>query len=141
MSTRVRVVAGILKNANGDILIADRRQSRSMQDHWEFPGGKLDKGESPEQALSRELAEELGIQIASVCHFQHIEHDYDDLQVAIDFYLVDAWQGAPRGMEGQQLRWVALSALDRAMLLPADSPVIEALQAAGSAPGGSTVSK
>ncbi|MDH3442220.1 MAG: 8-oxo-dGTP diphosphatase MutT [Gammaproteobacteria bacterium] len=125
VETRIRVVAGILTNQDGEILIASRVRSRSMKDRWEFPGGKLAAGESPETALNRELTEELGIRVVSVRHFQYIEHDYPDLNVAIDFFLVDEWQGEPRGCEGQKIRWVTVSRLGEQELLPADAPVIE----------------
>jgi len=135
---RTRVVAGILKNEDDEILIADRFRSRSMKDCWEFPGGKLSDGESPETALERELSEELGIHIVSATHFHYLEHDYADLHVAIDFFLVDEWQGEPRGCEGQQIQWVSQSRLAKHKLLPADAPVIKALLAAA---GSSIVSK
>ncbi len=128
MTTRIRVVAGILSTADGRVLIADRCRSRSMRDYWEFPGGKLHEDETPEQALARELSEELGVEVIRARHFQHLQHDYDDLKVAIDFFLVDDWQGEPSGVEGQQLKWVASSNLDQVPLLPADTPVVEALK-------------
>ena len=130
MATRIRVVAGILTNQDGEILIADRVRSRSMKDCWEFPGGKLTDGESPETALDRELGEELGIHVVKATHFHYIEHDYADLSVAIDFFLIDEWQGEPQGCEGQQIQWVSKSRLGEQRLLPADAPVIEALLAA-----------
>jgi len=126
--SRVRVVAGILQDAVGRILIADRRRSRSLRDYWEFPGGKVDGHETAEAALRRELAEELGIEINLFRHFRHLEHDYPDLRVAIDFFLVPDWHGTPDGREGQQIRWVDTAELSSAMLLPADAPVIAALQ-------------
>ncbi len=126
--SRVKVVAGILQRPDGQILIADRLQSRSMKAQWEFPGGKIAAGESAEAALRRELGEELGIEVVEAQHFQYVEHDYPDVCVAIDFYLVPAWQGTPDGIEGQQVRWVEKSSLDTANLLPADAPVVEALK-------------
>jgi 8-oxo-dGTP diphosphatase len=128
MTTRIRVAAGILSTADGHVLIADRRRSRSMQDYWEFPGGKLHEDETSEQALARELSEELGVDVVHARHFQHLRHNYDDLKVAIDFFLVDDWQGEPCGVEGQQLKWIARSQLDQVPLLPADMPVVEALK-------------
>ncbi len=126
--SRVKVVAGILQRSDGQVLVADRAQSRSMKDRWEFPGGKIAAGESAEAALQRELGEELGIEVVEAQHFQHIEHDYPGLCVAIDFYLVPMWRGTPDGIEGQQVKWVERSSLDTANLLPADAPVIEALK-------------
>ena len=127
-TARVRVVAGILQDDDGRILIADRTRSHSLKDHWEFPGGKVDGDETAEAALKRELVEELGIEISQIRHFRHIEHDYPKLSVAIDFFLVAEWQGTPAGREGQRIRWVDRVTLGGEMLLPADAPVIEALQ-------------
>jgi len=98
-----------------------------MRDLWEFPGGKVEKGESAASALYRELAEELGIKPLEIEQFERIEHDYPDLLVSIDFFIVSAWQGTPRGLEGQQLRWIDVDALDSGLLLPADAPLIESL--------------
>lgn len=98
-----------------------------MRAFWEFPGGKVAADEAPDQALRRELREELGIEVGYVHHFRRIEHDYPELQVAIDFYRVIDWQGNPAGCEGQRLKWVAKRALEQANLLPADIPVIQAL--------------
>ena len=98
-----------------------------MQEYWEFPGGKVDQGESAAAALGRELAEELGIVVEASTHFQHTTHDYPDLNVSIDFYLVRKWLGTPSGLEGQQIQWVRRGKLGTINLLPADAPVIEAL--------------
>jgi len=100
-----------------------------MRDFWEFPGGKVEEGESADQALCRELDEELGIEITTFRHFMHLTHDYPDQSVAIDFFMVSEWQGTPSGLEGQQIRWVESSTLASADMLPADAPVIAALQA------------
>jgi 8-oxo-dGTP diphosphatase len=127
-SPRTKVVAGILQNELGRILIADRTRSHSMQDYWEFPGGKINPGESADDALRRELVEELGIEIGPLRHLLHIEHDYPDLSVAIDFYLVAVWEGTPDGREGQQLKWVDKATLHLQNLLPADAPLVEILK-------------
>ncbi len=125
---KIRVAAGILVDASGRILITDRLRAAAMQDLWEFPGGKLASGESPGSALRRELAEELGIEISSFDHFRNLEHDYPEMRVVIDFYVVKAWQGVPSGMEGQELRWLKPSELSPDLLLPADAPLLEELQ-------------
>ena len=98
-----------------------------MQDLWEFPGGKVEGGESIAEALARELSEELGIEVLENAHFSTIEHDYPNMSVSIDFFLVSAWRGQPTGIEGQKLRWVNENELDASMLLPADAPIIAAL--------------
>lgn len=97
---------------------------------WEFPGGKIDAGETAEMALQRELREELGIEIAAVELFQSIQHDYPDRQVEIDFFLVAHWIGEPTGLQGQKLKWLRIDLLDEQHLLAADAPVVIALQKA-----------
>ena len=126
--TRIHVVAGILEDGNGRILIADRTRSCTLRDHWEFPGGKVNAGETAEAALRRELEEELGIEIRDARHFHYIEHDYPKFGVAIDFFMVGNWLGTPNGAEGQTIRWVEKANLEVDQLLPADAPVVEALK-------------
>ena len=125
---RLRVAAGILFDAQGRVLIAERVGGGPFHGMWEFPGGKIGDGESPEQALERELAEELGIEMGAVERFMHLEHDYPDRSVSIHFFLVSGWKNDPQGLEGQALCWVPPASLDDHDLLPADVPVIEALQ-------------
>ena len=126
--THFDVAAGILRDPEGRVLIAERLGGGPFHGMWEFPGGKIVANESAEQALARELAEELGIQLRSTTHFMHLEHDYPDRSVSIDFFLVSAWVNEPEGLEGQQLRWVDAGRLAEQDLLPADKPVIEALR-------------
>lgn len=122
------VAAGILCDAEGSVLIADRTRASTMSDLWEFPGGKLQAGEAPEIALCRELDEELGISVEAYEHFLQLEHEYPHLVVLIDFYLVSAWSGEPSGLEGQQIAWVSTGNLDADLLLPADVVVVDALR-------------
>jgi len=110
------------------MLISDRSQAASMQSYWEFPGGKVKRGESAGAALRRELKEEIGVDAIGFEHFRRIDHDYADTLVSIDFYLVTCWQGTPTGLEGQQLRWVEEAAFNTDLLLPADVPVVAALR-------------
>jgi 8-oxo-dGTP diphosphatase len=123
-----RVAAGILRDARGRILIAERVGGGPFQGMWEFPGGKIAVDESATDALARELDEELGIVLLETEHFMYVEHAYPDRAVSIDFFLVSGWKDHPRGIEGQRLLWVEASALTDYELLPADLPVIEALQ-------------
>ena len=122
------VAAGILCDAEGRVLIAERLGGGPFQGLWEFPGGKIVDGESAAEALSRELAEELGIEITRCASFMNLRHEYDDRIVTIEFFLVSDWASEPVGREGQALRWVPREQLDANELLPADIPVIEALQ-------------
>lgn len=124
----LRVAAGILRDASGRILISERVGGGPFQGMWEFPGGKIGAGESAAQALVRELQEELGIEVAGTEHFMHIDHDYPDRSVSIDFFVVSDWNNEPVGLEGQALRWVETASLADQNLLPADVPVVDALQ-------------
>lgn len=124
-----RVAAGILRDPRGRVLIAERVGGGPFQGMWEFPGGKIGVDESPEQALARELSEELGIELGAAERFMHLVHDYPDRSVSIHFFLVNVWTNEPAGLEGQALRWVPPAELADANILPADVPVIEALRA------------
>ncbi len=124
----LEVAAGILCDARGRILIAERLGDGPFHGLWEFPGGKIAPGETSPEALSRELAEELGIEITACSSFMNLRHEYDDRVVTIEFFIVSDWNSNPVGREGQELRWVPAEALDAAELLPADMPVVAALQ-------------
>ena len=122
------VAAGILRDSRGRVLITERLGGGPFHGMWEFPGGKIGPDESAKQALARELVEELGIEVGDAKHLMHIEHDYPDRSVSIDFFVVSTWMNEPEGLEGQRLRWVEAASLEDQNLLPADAPVIEALQ-------------
>ena len=124
----VDVAAGILCDADGRVLIAERLGGGPFHGLWEFPGGKIGDGETAAEALSRELAEELGIEITTCASFMNLRHEYDDRVVTIEFFIVSAWNSEPVGREGQELRWVPRQQLDADELLPADVPVIDALK-------------
>ncbi len=125
---RIRVVAGILRDDNGRVLIAERIGDQAFAGLWEFPGGKIKDGEESLSALKREIDEELGIEILQPTLFMSLDHDYPDRSVAIDFYLINDWSNTPEGRDGQALRWVSPDALEENYLLPADGPVIRALR-------------
>ncbi len=125
---RVHVVAGILRDRDGRVLLAERLNDREFAGYWEFPGGKVDPGEAREAALIRELAEELGIEIVRFEYFLSLEHDYADRQVHIEFFLVTEWQREARGMLGQGLKWLPVDEIPRVRLLPANEAVVEKLQ-------------
>ncbi len=126
---QLHVAAGILRDSSGRILITERLCDGPFDGLWEFPGGKIADGETSIQALVRELAEELGIEVAMSQPFMELHHEYPDRIVDIEFFVVTSWSGTPAGLEGQGLRWVLPSDLDPDILLPADVPVLEALQA------------
>ena len=122
------VAAGILCDQSGRILIAERLGGGPFHGMWEFPGGKIGPDETAPEALSRELAEELGIEVTVCAPFMNLRHEYDDRTVTIEFFIVSAWNSEPVGREGQALRWVEREQLDAVELLPADEPVIAALR-------------
>ncbi len=112
----------------GRVLIAQRLGDGPFHGLWEFPGGKINNGETAPAALSRELAEELGIEVTASAPFMNLRHEYDDRIVSIEFFIVSDWNSDPVGREGQALRWVRKNLLNADELLPADVPVIDALR-------------
>jgi 8-oxo-dGTP diphosphatase len=126
--TRLNVVAGILRDEQSRVLITERVDDGPFHGLWEFPGGKIAGDESAEAALTRELDEEIGVRPIVSEHFMSLQHDYPDRHVSIDFFLITEWQHEPAGLEGQQLRWVEINDLNAEQLLPADLPVVDALQ-------------
>ncbi len=123
------MAAGILEDADGRVLIAERLGDGPFHGMWEFPGGKIGSDETADEALRRELLEEIGITATAVHAFQSLDHRYPYRRVSIDFFLVPAWEGEPTSCEGQQLKWLQPEQLHEANLLPADEPVISKLQA------------
>ena len=124
----LHVSAGILRDTDGRILITERLGDAAFAGLWEFPGGKIVVGETAAEALHRELAEELGIEMLAYGNFMQLDHEYPDRRVSIDFFLVDAWRGQPSGKLGQRLRWLAPEDVDANLMLPADAPVLRALK-------------
>jgi len=127
-STRhVHVVAGVLSDVRGRILLARRLEGRELAGLWEFPGGKVEAGESPQGALARELREELGIEADIGAPLIRVPHATPSKRLHLDVYRVQHWQGTPTGREGQALAWVYRETLPRYDMPPADRPVIAAL--------------
>lgn len=108
---RIHVVAAVIYAAPGmnQILIAKRPDHLHQGGLWEFPGGKVDQGESPRQALVRELQEELDINVTTAEPMMQLSHDYTDKQVLLDIWKVTGFEGQARGVEGQECRWVSLT--------------------------------
>jgi 8-oxo-dGTP diphosphatase len=135
----VCVVAGALFDRDRRVLIAQRPHGKHMAGRWEFPGGKLAAAETESQALVRELREELGIAVVSCRPFMRLSHEYEDRVVELSMWLVDVFSGEPAGLDGQQLKWVAVERLGEEDILEADAPFVSALQeraAAGAVPAG-----
>ena len=124
----IHVAAAAILDAGGRVLITRRADHLHQGGLWEFPGGKLEPGETPEQALARELKEELDILPRRHEPLIRIHHRYEDRQVRLDFYRVTAFEGVPRGMEGQPLQWCDPRSLRAEDFPAADRPVITALQ-------------
>lgn len=118
------VAVGVLMRADGAVLLAQRPPGKAYAGWWEFPGGKLEAGESVEQALARELHEELGITVREARPWVVREHVYPHAHVRLSFLRVSAWSGEPQAREGQALAWRLASHIDLAPLLPATVPVI-----------------
>ena len=125
----VLVAACALVDADGRVLIAQRPQGKSMAGLWEFPGGKVESGERPEQSLIRELEEELGIVVKEEClaPLTFASHVYPDFYLLMPLYVCRRWEGFARAREGQQLRWVRPHELRNYPMPPADEPLISHL--------------
>lgn len=124
----IHVVAAAITDVRGRILLARRTDGRDLAGLWEFPGGKREPGESPEDALVRELQEELGITVKVGPPLIEVPQQYPDKRLRLDVRHVVAWQGTPRGIEGQALAWVVPEKLSRYPMPPADRPVVAALR-------------
>jgi len=125
----LQIAVGIIRDPRQRIFLTRRHADSHMAGKWEFAGGKLEKGETAEQALKRELHEEVGIEVTAFKPFTTIEHTFDDRRVTLNFFLVEGWQGEPYGREGQPQRWVAQNELDAADFPPANAEVIARLKA------------
>ena len=123
------VAACALIDADGRVLIAQRPQGKSMAGLWEFPGGKVEPGETPEEALIRELREELGIRVLPAClaPLTFASHAYEKFHLLMPLYVCRKFDGMPKGREGQALKWVRPRDLRDWPMPPADAPLIPAL--------------
>jgi 8-oxo-dGTP diphosphatase len=124
------VVAVALIDAEGRILIAQRPEGKQLAGLWEFPGGKVEKGETPEDALVRELAEELAIETNAndLIPLTFASHSYENLHLLMPLYVCRTWRGTPQAQEHAGLEWVRPDALRDFPMPPADEPLIAALR-------------
>lgn len=125
----LEVVAGVLRDAGGRVLLTQRGPGSDLAGLWEFPGGKREPGESPESALRRELHEELGIDVGAVRPLIAVPQAYPHKRIRLDVFEVLDYRGTPQGREAQALAWVEPEALADYAMPPADLPVVSALLA------------
>lgn len=124
----IDVAAAVILRADGAFLLAQRPAGKVYEGYWEFPGGKIEEGETPLHALCRELHEELGITVITAYPWLTRVFTYPHAAVKLHFFRVFAWQGEPHGYEDQQLSWQRLPRLSVAPLLPANTPILHALE-------------
>lgn len=126
----VLVAACALIDSDGRVLLAERPAGKSMAGLWEFPGGKIETGERPEQSLIRELNEELGITVKEEClaPFAFASHDYGDFQLLMPLFICRRWDGMVQPRENQRLAWVRPQAFSQYEVPPADLPLMAQLR-------------
>lgn len=126
----VLVVAAALVDSDGRVLIAQRPDGKQLAGQWEFPGGKVELGETPENALIRELQEELGITVKQAClaPFVFASHTYESFHLLMPLYLIRRWDGEPEAREHKALKWVRPNDMRNYEMPPADLPLVAWLQ-------------
>lgn len=124
------VVAAALIDIDGRLLLARRPEGKSMAGMWEFPGGKIEPGETPEAALTRELKEEINVDVSQSClaPFTFASHEYADFHLLMPLYVCHKWKNLPEPKENQQLAWVSADELDNYLVMEADKPFIPLLK-------------
>lgn len=124
------VAAVALVDPDGRVLLAERPQGKQLAGLWEFPGGKVDPGETPEAALIRELKEELGITVEKAClaPFTFASHAYESFHLLMPLYVCRVWEGTVQALEGQKLAWVKVGEMDSYPMPPADKPLVAMLR-------------
>lgn len=123
----LQVAVGIIRDQNQNIFLTRRPAKSHMANRWEFPGGKIEAGETAEQALKRELLEETGIEALNMVAYDFAEHVESELKVSLHFFIVDRWQGTPWGREGQPERWVPQRELVAEEFPPANIGIVARL--------------
>lgn len=136
VTKRVHVAVGVVVDAQQRILVSQRLPHLHQGGLWEFPGGKVEVGENVQQALVRELAEELAVQVLNSAPLLEVSHDYADKSVLLDVWCVDAFAGEPHGREGQQWQWIDVGGLRDLAFPAANQPIIAAIEQWVQARGG-----
>ena len=126
-TTSLTVVAAVIRAADGRVLLAKRPRGSHMGGLWEFPGGKVDDGEAPHDALTRELREELGLEVRVEKPITFAVHEEPGLRILLLFYAVQIVDGEPRGREGQAVKWVSVTDLPSYPTPPADAEIVRRL--------------
>src|SRR5205814_8578013 len=121
------VAAAAIERPDGTFLLAQRPEGKPYPGYWEFPGGKIEPGEDPRAALTRELAEELGITVRAATPWITRVYAYTHATVRLHFFRVSAWDGEPQPLEDQAIRWQRVESPDVSPMLPANAPVLAAL--------------
>jgi 8-oxo-dGTP diphosphatase len=124
------VAAAVLLDGEGRVLLAQRPEGKNLAGLWEFPGGKIEAGERPEQALVRELREELGIDVmpSTLKPISFASHQYEDMHLLMPVWVTHEWSGQPMPQEGQAIAWVNVDDLGTYPMPPADIPLVGTLQ-------------
>lgn len=125
---KLHIAAGIICDQNNNVFITQRPLKSHMGGFWEFPGGKLEDKETPEQALVRELQEEIGIDVTQCSLFETVEHDFPDRHITLSFFLVTQWDNDPYGKEGQEFKWTSIGSLNADDFPPANRTIVALLQ-------------
>ena len=128
MPKHIHVAAGVILNTQCEVLIALRPTHKHQGGLWEFPGGKVEAGETVQQALARELLEEIDLTVLESSRLLVVDHDYGDKQVTLDAWLVTEHSGVPQGLEGQEISWVHIDNLQAYTFPEANTPIVKALQ-------------
>lgn len=124
---RIEVAVAVIHDAAGRFLLAQRPSGKAFEGYWEFPGGKVECGESAADAMRRELREELGIEVETVCPWLTRDFEYPHASVRLRCFRIYQWRGEPHGREGQRFAWQTTRGLDVAPILPANGPILRAL--------------
>lgn len=123
------IAVGIIRDTrNNAIFITQRPEKSYLAGYWEFPGGKIEPGETPEEGLYRELSEEIGIEISNPQLLQSLTYHYPDKTLTLHFFIVEQWCGEPYGKEGQSARWLAIDALDAEEFPDANRGIVSLIQ-------------